>query len=300
MNSHSYYAPGKLLISAEYAVLDGAEAWSIPTRFGQELCITPAEGGLTWESVNHRGDIWFKASWDEAGNLLTSSDEEIAGTLHSILMKSREMGANPFDGFTAQITMDFPNEWGLGSSSTLIACIAKWTEVDPHRLFDQTLTGSGYDVAVGYTGKPLLYRIDKERKRYIQPIAHVPPFAEHLYFVYSGQKQKSHNEVIRFSQLSEETRNKLAEDITPLTHKLIRATDLSSFCEAMKAHEKIIGTVLARPTANEEWPEIEGTLKHLGAWGGDFVMLATDKTDDIDKLKARGLTTVLSWSEMLL
>ena len=29
----NYYSNGKLLLSGEYAILDGAEGWAIPTKF---------------------------------------------------------------------------------------------------------------------------------------------------------------------------------------------------------------------------------------------------------------------------
>jgi mevalonate kinase len=33
----TFYSHGKLLISSEYAVLDGAQALALPTKFGQTL-----------------------------------------------------------------------------------------------------------------------------------------------------------------------------------------------------------------------------------------------------------------------
>ena len=36
----SYYSHGKLLISCEYAVLDGAKALALPTKLGQRLDVS--------------------------------------------------------------------------------------------------------------------------------------------------------------------------------------------------------------------------------------------------------------------
>ena len=36
-----FYSHGKLLITAEYAVLDGAKALALPTKFGQTLEVNP-------------------------------------------------------------------------------------------------------------------------------------------------------------------------------------------------------------------------------------------------------------------
>ena len=38
-----YYSNGKLLITGEYVVLDGAKALALPTKFGQYLIIEPGK-----------------------------------------------------------------------------------------------------------------------------------------------------------------------------------------------------------------------------------------------------------------
>ena len=43
MESQSYYSNGKLLITGEYAVLDGALSLALPTKFGQELNVFQTE-----------------------------------------------------------------------------------------------------------------------------------------------------------------------------------------------------------------------------------------------------------------
>ncbi len=53
-----FYSNGKLLLSGEYAVLDGALAWAIPTTFGQYLRIsinTSAE--ISWKSLDENGKV---------------------------------------------------------------------------------------------------------------------------------------------------------------------------------------------------------------------------------------------------
>jgi mevalonate kinase len=51
-----FYAPGKLLITGEYAVLDGAWALALPTRLGQTLTVTPTQiqnnkPAVYWQSI---------------------------------------------------------------------------------------------------------------------------------------------------------------------------------------------------------------------------------------------------------
>ena len=59
----SYYSHGKLLISSEYAVLDGAKALALPTKFGQSLEVKPIESPeIRWKSFDHNGKLWFETT----------------------------------------------------------------------------------------------------------------------------------------------------------------------------------------------------------------------------------------------
>ena len=64
---HDFYGHGKLLLTGEYFVLDGAQALALPTRYGQRLQITyqAAENPcLTWESIDEQGQCWLKAHYE--------------------------------------------------------------------------------------------------------------------------------------------------------------------------------------------------------------------------------------------
>ena len=63
-------AKGKLLITGEYFVLDGALALAVPSLFGQKMSIedTPEINELSWESLNHKDESWFQASWSVVEN----------------------------------------------------------------------------------------------------------------------------------------------------------------------------------------------------------------------------------------
>ena len=54
----TFYSHGKLLISAEYAVLDGALALALPTKFGQSLQVesTPNQK-IVWKSISNKGEV---------------------------------------------------------------------------------------------------------------------------------------------------------------------------------------------------------------------------------------------------
>lgn len=288
------------MISAEYAVLDGARTWAIPTKYGQTLLANPSPGsGLKWRSFDVDGKLWFEGLWDNDGSLVDHNNAEVAETLHRILSFCKSQDAHPFEGWNVTVEMDFPNGWGLGSSSSLVAVIAKWLDVDPFAIFDECLSGSGYDVAVAYSNRGTLYKLT-DYGREILHTDYIPPFAEHLYFAYSGNKQNSASEVKKFSELDEKTRLDIVPEINTLTKTLHTTPDLGAFQDAVRRHETIIGTVLERPTMNQNWPNLVGAAKHLGAWGGDFFLLATESEDDLAYLRNHGITTILPWNEMLL
>jgi len=68
-----HYSNGKLLLTGEYLVLDGAKSLALPTKFGQELIITRInEPQLIWGSFANTGECWFEASFDLPKLRLTS------------------------------------------------------------------------------------------------------------------------------------------------------------------------------------------------------------------------------------
>ena len=57
-----YHSNGKLLLTGEYVVLDGAKALAIPTRYGQSLEVIPSEkNGIHWKSLDPQGTVWFSS-----------------------------------------------------------------------------------------------------------------------------------------------------------------------------------------------------------------------------------------------
>ncbi|HBU79591.1 MAG TPA: GHMP kinase, partial [Muricauda sp.] len=78
-----FYSNGKLLISGEYAVLDGALGFAIPSSYGQSLHVTPTTSGfLEWTSLDENDKIWFSAKFDLKDlRVVSTSDETIAKTL---------------------------------------------------------------------------------------------------------------------------------------------------------------------------------------------------------------------------
>ena len=56
-----YYSNGKLLLTGEYVVLDGAKALAVPTKFGQLLNIKQGTNKqFKWTSLDFDATIWFE------------------------------------------------------------------------------------------------------------------------------------------------------------------------------------------------------------------------------------------------
>ena len=157
---NQFHANGKLLLTGEYFILDGAVGLALPTKFGQSLTVdslTSSEGleekGITWESIDNKNNIWFEAKFSEALEIISATDNEIAATLKNILSHCNLRTQN-----SKLITkLDFPQNWGLGSSSTLISLLAQYANIDPYELLAKTFGGSGYDIACATAKSAITY-----------------------------------------------------------------------------------------------------------------------------------------------
>ena len=55
--TYSFHSNGKLLITGEYAVLDGALAFALPTRKGQTLEVTENNEQGRWQAFDSNGNL---------------------------------------------------------------------------------------------------------------------------------------------------------------------------------------------------------------------------------------------------
>ena len=94
-----YYSHGKLLISGEYLILEGAIGLAVPTLQGQDLVVEETDTGrLQWESVDENEKTWFTAEFDlEDFELLShSGDASVGEQLQRILRTARKMNSRFF------------------------------------------------------------------------------------------------------------------------------------------------------------------------------------------------------------
>jgi len=61
-----FYSNGKILITGEYFVLNGALSLAVPTVYGQYLEINDNDSNIiNWTSYNKNKEIWFKCELDK-------------------------------------------------------------------------------------------------------------------------------------------------------------------------------------------------------------------------------------------
>ncbi|MEM7186710.1 MAG: GYDIA family GHMP kinase [Bacteroidota bacterium] len=297
-----FYSNGKLLLTGEYVVLDGAFALAVPTRYGQSLVVEPTSSGkLQWASLNDKGDCWFTVIFSSELIVLETTDKTVAKTLFNILHTANAIQPNflkKIAGYQVTTQMDFPNEWGLGSSSTLINNIAQWAQCDPFELLERSFGGSGYDIAAAQSQTPLLYQ-RSEMGPEIKSIALDWDFTDQLFFVHLNKKQDSKLGIERYRAMSNR-RSSTLERISELSQEVANCVSLDQLRTLLTEHEQRIAQLLDMPTVKEtRFPDYPGLVKSLGAWGGDFVLASGDAAA-MDYFREKGYHTVIPWAKMLL
>lgn len=313
-----YYSNGKLLITGEYVVLDGALSLAVPTKFGQSLTVErTAKKNLVWESLDKDGTIWFEDAYEFQQIsfpflyeiLLETLKNEVSKTLLKILYKANRKKRDffkeyidSFDEIGLKVTtkLDFPKNWGLGTSSTLINNVAQWIDVNPYNLLEKTFGGSGYDIACAQNNVPISYQLDAvQAGRNIKKVDFNPSFKEHLYFVYLEKKQNSRDGIAAYNA----NKNNMAaviSEISAITNEVISCKNLETFEFLITQHENIISKITKQKTVKALlFNDFNGSMKSLGAWGGDFILVASAE-NPTSYFKHKGFNIVIPYEDMVL
>lgn len=302
-----YHGHGKLLLSGEYFVLDGAEALALPTTVGQSLSVrySPSFNPvLCWKSFDPNGELWFEAKFEFwRFNLVNGEESEETKMLQELLRQARKQNPHflrdDVDVFV-ETRLGFPLDWGLGSSSTLVFNIAQWAYISPFELLFKTTGGSGYDIACAQSEGPIVYQKNTSGPKW-GPTAFDPAFKDNLWFVYLGKKQNSREAIAKYRE-TKSSASDIAR-ITELTRIMANATELPEFMTAMSEHEEILSKRLGKPMIKtERFSDFSGNVKSLGAWGGDFVLAASAESDaEVKKyFKAKGFDVCLPYRDLIL
>ena len=295
-----FHSNGKLLLTGEYVVLDGATALAIPAKYGQSLEVSASKkGGIHWKSFDEKGTVWFEDFFDLKNFETQNKESEISKTVSKILREAQNLNPDFLshnEGIQVKTTLDFSRNWGLGSSSTLINNIAQWAEVDSFALLANSFGGSGYDIAAAQNDAPILYEIKKGIPEFRK--VHLSwDFIDSLFFVHLNQKQDSREGIARYKNTSVD--EKTLQRISDISNKLLICYSLSDFEKLMDAHEEIISETIKLPTIKEQlFSDYPNTIKSLGAWGGDFV-LVTGNEKEMEYFIRKGFETIIPFNEMI-
>jgi mevalonate kinase len=276
METTRFYSHGKLLLSGEYMVLDGALALTLALNKGQHMEVTPSnDRTIHWRAYDEHNILWFETNLSAVNfEVLSSSDRFRAEKLSMILSKARQLNPEFMmnGGVKVNNHLEFSRLWGFGSSSTYISNIAAWADVDAFVLFFKTSGGSGYDIASARANGPLFYqRLELSQK--IEPVAFLPSFRNQLFFVYTGLKKDS-DAGIEFYRRQSKPRPSEIASLSSVAVEMTQAPTLTDFEVCMMKHERIISRFLhLKPVKEERFSDFEGEIKSLGAWGGDFLLV---------------------------
>ena len=304
-----FYSNGKLLLTGEYAVLDGALSLAVPTVYGQSLTIKGSgTSQIIWKSLDDKNCIWFECTF-ELKELQSGIQKETATStvarrvsemLFKILIEAKKI--NPrflatSKGYEITAKLSFPRNWGLGTSSTLINNIATWAKINAFKLLDKTFGGSGYDIACTQYNSPILYVL-KNGIPTTEEIPFDPSFKAKLFFVYLNKKQNSRDGIAKYLECNNDTSDLIAK-VSEITRKISRAKNLPSFESLLTTHENLISNTLKIKTVKDRlFADYTGAIKSLGAWGGDFILVT--RREAIDYFPKKGYPIIIPYSNMVL
>ncbi|MBW2960434.1 GYDIA family GHMP kinase [Mesonia aestuariivivens] len=304
-----FYSHGKLLLTAEYLILDGAKALAVPTKKGQSLRVSEIEKNrISWKSIDCFGNTWFEQEYEITAaeflpkkKLATSNKKEICQTLVKILSYLRELQPELFKetGYSLTTELEFPQDWGLGSSSTLINNLATWAKINPYELLANTFGGSGYDLACAKHSNPILFQLQENKNPLVEGVRFAPSFKDELFFVHLNQKQNSREGIEHYRKQDLARKKEWIKKINEITTKTLNTSSILGFENLIETHENILANILGMPTVKERlFKDYPRSLKSLGAWGGDFI-IATGKDKEKAYFKEKGFSTVIDFSEMV-
>ena len=298
-----FRANGKLLLTGEYLVLHGAVALAVPTKLGQSMTVQKQGEAIQWDAYQPKGS-WLSVTLHPSTlEILETDDPAKASKLSAILKVVRELNPGAFEpGLHFETHLEFNSAWGLGSSSTLISNLAQWAGVNPYEVLKKTIGGSGYDIACATANSAIHYKLDQGEPR-VQPVTFHPPFADRLYFVYQEKKQHSSEEVRSFNQHWEQTDlSAETQIVSELSMALPTITYYEDFCTLLQLHESFLAHCLDRTPVQQQYPDFNGVLKSLGAWGGDFLMAVSEKPfEDVKAyFQSKGMNTIFKYQDLIL
>lgn len=300
-----FYSKGKVMLTGEYMVLKGAQSLALASRLGQHMIVYEdsswtAEPILIWQASDRDNNIWFEADFQLPDFRIVRSNETGKALLLADILKNAQRLNPDFLKrpwkYRVECSLEFERHWGLGSSSTLLANIAQWANVEAFQLFKRVSEGSGYDIAVASEGTHIIYQLENETPG-IQNIEWNPSFADELFFIALGKKQWSERAARTFRKKSID--RSCVEQINAITTSIHQSNDLVGFEALLNEHEQIMSDILGKPSVKTSlFSDYPGVLKSLGAWGGDLI-LATRVQEGMPYFIDHGFKEIIPYREII-
>lgn len=293
---------GKILLTSEYLVLDGAKAIALPSKLTQDLYIEQCDKEIIeWQGIDEKGNVWYEENFYLKNNDLVYSAEknntsEKLLLLFNHILKTREVKDILGNKFSTKL--NFKREWGLGTSSTFVNNLAKWANIDPYRLLFSAFKGSGYDIACCDVNNPIIFE-KKQNSINVKNITFNPPFIENIYLIHLDKKQNTQTSITNYLRTKSE-KNDLIKRINLISEEMLQCKNLNHFEDLIVEHESIISQAISQePIQKLTFNDYDlGKIKSLGAWGGDFI-LVTSKNNDLSYFNNKGFETILKLSDLV-
>ncbi len=299
LNPIYFHSNGKLLITGEYLVLKGAKALAIPSLKGQSMEVkakSDSNSEISWKAYDEKESLWFETSIDYT-QLKSRDNGNEAQTLLKILSDEEVQKAIHQYGGSYEITtrLQFHLHWGLGTSSTIISNIAEWLQIDAFRLQEKIFGGSGYDIACAQRSHPLIYQ-KMEEEPSVEEVNLNEKILPHLYFVSLDKKINSREAIADFD--NKEINNSDIDSVSFLTEALLEVEELETFQSLITKHNQILSKILNQEDAQSIFPDFEGVVKYLGAWGGDFLMAVSEQNPK-SYFRDKGYPNIFTYTDLL-
>lgn len=275
------FSRGKVMLAGEYFVLMGSKAIALPLQFGQHLEATFVESGpheVLWKTFQGESQIMeFNFSMADITQR-KYNPEGNRGYVLKLLRAARR--ANPeflsSEGLTiVETRIDTALKNGLGMSSSLISNLGYLANVDPFRLNRMVSKGSGYDVAAARASGSIVYQKGCSEP-VIQQIDLPSQISSQLFLVHLNKKENTDTSISLYLRLLRNKRKAFVE-MNTIIDAMLMSREIKEFGLLMEKHDAFLSKVLNRKSVKELYfDDFEGWIKSSGAWGGDYILAATE------------------------
>ena len=293
---------GKILLTSEYLVLDGAISLALPSKLTQELFVEKIDADyLHWVSYDNNKSIWYEERFFKNGKSIIYKGEKnnisdriisLFNHIHSYTDIDKSFGKK----FISKI--NFNRDWGLGSSSTLVNNLAKWANINAYDLLFSSFEGSGYDIACCDKSSPIIYSNNNNTIN-VSEAKFNPHFKKNLFLVYLGKKQNTQESIFSYNKIKFD-KVSAVKKINKLTKEIIICNDLSEFEKLIESHENMISKIInIDPIQKSTFSDYnKGVIKSLGSWGGDFILVSGEK-EDLNYFRDKGYNTIYDLEDLV-